>query len=309
MADKLPRILVGDDQIGVAGSLQQLAFLRNYIGVAEFDFEKDPDMFVERTKIGKYDALLIDLCWEDADREREDKTGYRVLKEVVPYAPVRLLHTSEDVELRRKGMKYGATTCIEKSRSPDYLRTALNISGRLNFVTELDPKNSSRDLERIANFFESLRQVPVGKPVRKKSEMDDWYTQSHKIFELEDKMGIPLPLVNGDSTYLYDKQEWCQGCSCGNLFNTLELRLLPDTTVEEFFDKSVAYDHIIARNLSLMRMSSPLLEIKSQAYPRDKKYSAQIEWQNKRGTHESTSMDYKSVQQLIEKIRNARGAQ
>ena len=119
------RVLVGDDQIGVRNSLQQKAFLRNYGGLASFDFSDKADDFIARAREGRYDALLIDLNWEDADAEREYKTGFRVLDAVKEYSPRRLLHTSEDQELRQKGFFHGATNCIEKYRARSYLEEAL----------------------------------------------------------------------------------------------------------------------------------------------------------------------------------------
>ena len=306
--NKKLRVLVGDDEIGVACSLQQKAFLRNYEGLADFDFEKDSNMFIERAKIGKYDALLIDLCWENADREREDKTGYKVLKEVEHYAPIRLLHTSEDETLRKKGMQFGATTCIEKHRSPEYLRTALEIQSRLDSLRDLNPKDPDNSIERLAKFFDSLKQVPIRSPVSKRSEMDNWYSQSHRLYALQDKQGIPIPLRYGNSPYLYEKQEWCAGpkCDCGNSTNLLEIRLLADAQVEEFFQNSVGYDHIIARNISLYGVPSPILEIQTRSHPRDKSYQARIEFSDINGRHEQIDTDFSKTSQLINKIREAR---
>ena len=119
------RVLVGDDQIGVKDSLQQRAFMRNYEGLANFDFSDKADDFIERAKMGRYDAFLIDLNWEDEDANRDYKTGFRVLDAVRDCAPIRLLHTSEDEELRQKGYAHGATNCIEKYRGRNYMEQAL----------------------------------------------------------------------------------------------------------------------------------------------------------------------------------------
>lgn len=120
------RVLVGDDQIGVSESLHQKAFLRNYSEIADFDFENNPDRFIDRARIGKYDALLIDLNW-DGERNSEDVTGFRVLHAVREYSPIRLLHTSNSINLDLKyaAQLCGATNCIEKHRSREYLQEKL----------------------------------------------------------------------------------------------------------------------------------------------------------------------------------------
>lgn len=129
-AQKQLRILVGDDQVGVAGSLPQKSFLRYYKHLAEFDFENNAENFILRAKEGKYDALIIDLNWEEADWSRDYKTGFRVLKAVKDYAPIRILHTSDE-QLMKRGFEYGATDCLEKNRSASFLEQALNKKGQV----------------------------------------------------------------------------------------------------------------------------------------------------------------------------------
>jgi len=123
---KTLRILVGDDQIGVPGSLQQSSFLRNYSRIvnASFDFECDSERFIERSRDGRYDALLIDLNWTDEDIGRKDKTGFRVLEAVRGYAPIRILHTSDEDNMK-KGLNHGATGFAEKHRSSEYMEKIL----------------------------------------------------------------------------------------------------------------------------------------------------------------------------------------
>lgn len=118
------RVLVGDDQISIQGSFPHRWFLRTYGSLAEFEFSDNPVDFIRKAKIGNYDALLIDLNWEDADFTRKYKTGFRVLEEVRNYCPIRILHTSDE-ELMKRGYQYGATHCIEKNKPLGLLEKAL----------------------------------------------------------------------------------------------------------------------------------------------------------------------------------------
>ena len=117
-------VLVGDDQIGVEGSLDQKCFLQNYGSLADFGFSSIADDFIEKARTGNYDAFLIDLNWKKEDNSREYKTGFSVLEAVKEYAPIRLLHTSDET-YGEIGMRYGARNCIEKHRSRKYLENAL----------------------------------------------------------------------------------------------------------------------------------------------------------------------------------------
>ncbi|MEI6850260.1 MAG: hypothetical protein WCK29_04445 [archaeon] len=119
------KVLVGDDQIGVVGSIENKAFLRNYSNIADFDFASEECDFIQRAKNGRYDSLLIDLNWSEEDNSREDKTGFRVLESVKSYSPIRILHTSDEKYIKY-GLKYGATDFAEKHRSKDYLAQKLN---------------------------------------------------------------------------------------------------------------------------------------------------------------------------------------
>lgn len=118
------RVLVGDDDLGIEGSLQHRSFLRNYGRLAHFDFIYNADDFIQRAKTEKYDAFLIDLNWEEDDSRRDYKTGFRVLEAVKDYAPIRVLHTSDDKFLQR-GFQYGATHCLEKFRPSSLLEKIL----------------------------------------------------------------------------------------------------------------------------------------------------------------------------------------
>ena len=64
---KMMEVLVGDDQIGVEGSLDQKCFLQNYGGLADFEFSSIADDFIEKARTGNYDAFLIDLNLEKGD--------------------------------------------------------------------------------------------------------------------------------------------------------------------------------------------------------------------------------------------------
>ena len=119
-----PRVLVGDDQIGVPESPSYLNFMDNYRELADFEFTADPTDFVEKAKTG-YDVLMIDLKWDPEDATREYKTGYAVLEAVKDYAPIRALWTSESAEHREKGFQYGATHCIPKGISPEKLEAII----------------------------------------------------------------------------------------------------------------------------------------------------------------------------------------
>lgn len=118
------RVLVGDDDLGIEGGLHHRSFLRNYGKLAHFEFTYNADDFIQRAKIGNYDAFLIDLNWEEDDSRRDYKTGFRVLQAVKDYAPIRVLHTSDDRFLQ-KGFQYGATHCLEKFRPSSFLEKIL----------------------------------------------------------------------------------------------------------------------------------------------------------------------------------------
>lgn len=118
------RVLVGDDDIGIEGSIHQKSFLRNYGHIAKFDFCNIDIEFIERAKTGNYDAFLIDLNWKVDDEHTEYKTGFKVLEAVKDYAKIRVLHTSDDRFIQR-GFQYGATHCLEKFRASSLLEKIL----------------------------------------------------------------------------------------------------------------------------------------------------------------------------------------
>jgi DNA-binding NarL/FixJ family response regulator len=131
MENKTLRVLVGDDEIAVENSLLQRAFLRNYGGLADFEFETDPDRYIGRARDGKYDALLVDLNWKGS-KDPKDITGFRVLQASKDYARVRLLHTSNelDMDLRSAVLLLGATGCVPKYKSREYMRESLEGADR-----------------------------------------------------------------------------------------------------------------------------------------------------------------------------------
>ena len=118
------RVLVGDDQIGVIGSLPQKSFLRGYGHLADFNFANKIEDFIAKAREGNYDALIIDLNWEDADWNRDYKTGFRVLEAVKSCEPIRILYTSDE-QLMKKGFEYSATFCLEKNRAASFLEETL----------------------------------------------------------------------------------------------------------------------------------------------------------------------------------------
>ncbi|MDO8460400.1 MAG: hypothetical protein Q7S74_04785 [Nanoarchaeota archaeon] len=122
------KVLVGDDQLGIEGSISHKSFLRCCGHLANFDFSFQPDKFIEKAKQGKYDALITDLNWTDEDLSRKDKTGFRVLEAIKNYAPIRVLHTSDD-EYIQLGYQHGATHCLEKNRPSTLLEKILKGGG------------------------------------------------------------------------------------------------------------------------------------------------------------------------------------
>jgi hypothetical protein len=131
MESKSLRVLVGDDEISVENSLQQRAFLRNYRDIADFEFETNPDKYIERARKEKYDALLIDLNWRGSS-DPKDLTGFIVLKEVKDYSLVRLLHTSNELnmDLRSAVQLLGGTGCVSKYKSREYMKESLEGADR-----------------------------------------------------------------------------------------------------------------------------------------------------------------------------------
>ena len=124
MDSKKLKVLVGDDQLGIQGTPYHRAFLRGYGHLANFEFSFLPNDFIEKAKSGKYDALITDLNWTDEDLSRKDKTGFRVLEAIKDYAPIRVLHTSDDTYMQL-GYQHGATHCLEKNKSPTLLEKIL----------------------------------------------------------------------------------------------------------------------------------------------------------------------------------------
>jgi len=120
------KILVGDDQIGVDGSIPNLNFIDDYGRHADLEFTDSPDRFIEMAKTGDYYALMTDLNWETADYTRDNKTGYRVLEAVRESAPIRILHTSKsDEEVVAKAKECGATHFLPKGSMPRELEEIL----------------------------------------------------------------------------------------------------------------------------------------------------------------------------------------
>jgi len=119
------RVLVGDDQLSVEGSLHNKSFIRAYGHVADFDFESNLGKYIDRARVGNYDALLIDLDWNDGNPSRS--TGLSLLHKVRDYAPIRLLHTSHELNLDLScALKLvGATGYVQKHRASSYLQNAI----------------------------------------------------------------------------------------------------------------------------------------------------------------------------------------
>lgn len=113
-------------------------------------------------------------------------------------------------------------------------------------------------LEGIGKFFEDFKYQLVCGPTLKRSEMDEYLYQDHKMVRLYTQDWLPTNL------YIYTKSEWCQAreCDCQSTDKRLELRQLNPLDMGEFFNLSVRYDQDIARNLSLYGTSREILEIR-----------------------------------------------
>lgn len=114
------RILVGDDQIGLIGSPSNLTFMDNYKDIANFDFETDPDITIERARVERYDAIISDLAYAE-----QRTAGYRVLDAIKDLVPIRILHSGESNEAIQEGYRHGATHCIQKGIMPEELEKIL----------------------------------------------------------------------------------------------------------------------------------------------------------------------------------------
>jgi len=118
------RVLLGDDQIGIEGSLYHRSFLRSYGHLADFEFSYNPEDFIKRAHEKKYDALITDLNWTEEELSKKEKTGFRILEAIRDCAPIRVLHTSDDTYMKM-GFEHGATHCLEKNRSARLLEEIL----------------------------------------------------------------------------------------------------------------------------------------------------------------------------------------
>jgi DNA-binding NtrC family response regulator len=164
-------ILVVDDEIGVAGSLRQKAFLRNY--------ERLPYAFVFETchDGGSYDAALavrtidremgIDLVLLDLRFGPDDNLlGFDILRRVSarhPALPILVMSGMDrDVEMLGRCLEDGAIGFIEKHRSSEYLRVAIERAVDLmQSHILLGQSGPLKELRRQAARLSPYDQIPV----------------------------------------------------------------------------------------------------------------------------------------------------
>jgi DNA-binding NtrC family response regulator len=175
MTDSAPlarTILVVDDQIGETGSLQQRSFLRNYGNLPyTFVFEScksqgvgyDPDQALQAVvREGEIDLVLLDLKFGDDD----DLLGLPILKRLVARwadLPVMVMSSVDrDVDILGQCLEEGALGFVEKHKSPEYLRTAIERAFDLmNSHVLVGQSLPLRELRRQAARLSPYDQIPV----------------------------------------------------------------------------------------------------------------------------------------------------
>jgi DNA-binding NarL/FixJ family response regulator len=121
-----PRVLIGDKWSGEPGSLSQKGFLlRNGHLKLWYDFAQTEQEFLDKARAGKYDVLLVEPIWSDADYRGGTMKGYELLEKVYDLAPVRLLLTDSGLDDYADPYAYGATGWIEKTASAQRLWNAI----------------------------------------------------------------------------------------------------------------------------------------------------------------------------------------
>ncbi|MFN7914554.1 MAG: sigma-54 dependent transcriptional regulator [Vicinamibacterales bacterium] len=165
-----PPVLVLDDQLGVAGSLQQKAFLRNYESLPyNFIFESCVSQkgFEEAlaeeavAREGEIAIVLLDLKFGE-----DELFGLRVLQRLnarYPALPVLVMSSAaRDVETLGHCLEGGAVGFVEKHRSPEYLLGAIERAlGLVRSHLILGQTPPLRDLRRQAARLSPYDQIPV----------------------------------------------------------------------------------------------------------------------------------------------------
>ena len=159
--------------------------------------------------------------------------------------------------------------------------------------------NPTNALKEIAEFFAGFKKQPAKKTTR--VDEDQYYTSIHKLDRLIDSEGKPTTL------YLYDKQQYCRGCSynCNRMNNQLELRDMSDrAAINKFFDICVGMPHELTRNLGVgLAVGGELLEVRTwyEDYPKSNG-TTRIQASDGYYIHQ-TRPDYKKTLELINLIR------
>lgn len=165
-------VLVIDDQVGIAGSLQQKGFLRNYERLPyTFLFESchasegyDPELAVQAVaRETDANLVLLDLQFGLDD---ESLLGLEILRRLTrrfPNVPV-LVMSSKDrgIDLLGRCLEEGAVGFVEKHKSPEHLRTA--IERAVEFMRShvlLGQSAPLKELRRQAARLSPYDQIPV----------------------------------------------------------------------------------------------------------------------------------------------------
>jgi len=164
-------ILVVDDEIGVAGSLQQRGFLRNY--------ERLPYAFVfESCRVG--DGHAASAALEAVARESDitlvlldlkfgaagDLLGFQILRAMTSRfrsLPVLVMSSVDrDVETLGRCLEEGAVGFVEKHRSSEYLRVAIERAiDLMHSHVLLGQSPPLKELRRQAARLSPYDQIPV----------------------------------------------------------------------------------------------------------------------------------------------------
>ena len=175
MNERIPEglytVLVIDDEVGEAGSLQQKAFLRNYKELPlNFLFENcwtEEGYTAEKALqvVGREDEtslVLLDLKFGPDD----ELLGFDILRALsarYPSLPILVMSSvSRDVEMLGRCLEEGAVGFLEKHRSPAYLHRAVTQAIELvNSHLLLGQSAPLRQLRRQAARLSPYDQIPV----------------------------------------------------------------------------------------------------------------------------------------------------
>jgi DNA-binding NtrC family response regulator len=164
-------ILVVDDQIGVVGSLQQKGFLRNYERLpynfifescrVEQGYEAGPALQAV-SRENEISLVLLDLKFG----AEEALLGFEILRLLsarFPSLPVLVMSSAErDVEMLGRCLEDGAVGFVEKHRSSEHLRTAIEQAVELMESHVLLGQSASlKELRRQAARLSPYDQIPV----------------------------------------------------------------------------------------------------------------------------------------------------